>query len=75
MYSTEAGFFEGLRRAVEAVARHRDYPGKDELIGESLEELDNLNRDGRLSDSERDRLRLVLLTSSGWPRRGEALTR
>jgi hypothetical protein len=75
MYFTEAGFFEGLKRAVEVVARHRDYPGKDELVGGSLAEIDDLNRKGRLSDAERDQLRLILLASPGRTLRGEALPR
>ncbi len=75
MYLKEDGFFEGLKRAVEVVARHRDYPGKAELVGLSFEEIDGLNRRGRLSDSERDQLRRILLISPRHVSRGEGLPR
>jgi hypothetical protein len=53
--------FHQLRRAVEIVARHADYPGKQDLIRESLADLDALHHQGRVTAGERLRLRAVLL--------------
>lgn len=56
--------FDDLRRAVETIARHRDFPGKGDLIRDGLGGLDDFHNRGQLTASERDRLRAILLAPS-----------
>jgi hypothetical protein len=56
--------FDELRRAVEVIARHRDFPGKRDLVRDGLDNLDDFHGRGRLTITERDRLRAILLDSA-----------
>ncbi|MFO0888609.1 MAG: hypothetical protein U0790_05605 [Isosphaeraceae bacterium] len=54
-------YFERLVAAVERIARHAYYPGIDEAIDQSLEDVDDLLSAGRITSEQRDALRFVLL--------------
>lgn len=56
--------FQGLRRAAEVIAGHRDYPGKQDLVREGLDDIDGLYHQGRLTTEEKERLRSILLSAT-----------
>jgi hypothetical protein len=57
--------FERLEYTVGMIRRHPYYPGKEQLLDECLEDIDERFRKGRLTAEQRGRLRCVLLESSG----------
>jgi hypothetical protein len=54
-------YFERLIASVERIARHADYPGKDQAVGQCIEDIDDLAIAERITPEERARLREVLL--------------
>jgi hypothetical protein len=54
-------YFERLVASAERIARHADYPGKDQAVGQCLEDIDDLAIAQRISPEERETLRAVLL--------------
>jgi hypothetical protein len=56
-------YFERLAASAERIARHANYPGKDQAVGHCLEDIEDLVLDGRITAEQRDRLRAVLLSS------------
>jgi hypothetical protein len=53
--------FERLERTVGLIKRHPYYPGKELLLDECLEDIDDRFRKGRLTAEQRGLLRCVLL--------------
>jgi hypothetical protein len=53
--------FERLERTVGLIKRHPYYPGKELLLDECLEDIDDRYRQGRLTAEQRGLLRGVLL--------------
>ncbi len=56
--------FQILRHAVEIIAQHRDYPGKQDLVKDGLDDIDDHYRRGRLTVEEKERLRSILLSGT-----------
>jgi hypothetical protein len=56
-------YFDRLAASAERIARHANYPGKDEAVCHCLEDIDDLVLDERITAEQRDRLRAVLLGS------------
>jgi len=56
--------FERLQYTVGMIKRHPYYPGKELLLDECLEDIDERYRMGRLTDEQRGRLREILLEPS-----------
>jgi hypothetical protein len=56
-----SGYFERLVASVERIARHAYYPGIDEAITQSLQDVDDLLNSGQITSDQRDALRFVLL--------------
>jgi len=54
-------YFERLVAAVDRIARHAYYPGIDETIHQSLQDLEDLLASGRITAEERDALQFILL--------------
>jgi hypothetical protein len=54
-------YFERLIASVERIARHADYPGKDQAVGQCLEDIDDLVLAQRITAEQRERLRAVLV--------------
>jgi hypothetical protein len=54
-------YFDRLVGSVERIARHTYYPGIDEAIAQSLQDVDDLRAVGRITEEQRDALRFVLL--------------
>jgi hypothetical protein len=57
--------FERLERTVGMIKRHPYYPGKEVLLDECLEDIDDRFRRGRLTAEQRGRLREILLDPVG----------
>jgi hypothetical protein len=57
--------FERLEYTVGMIKRHPDYPGKEMLLDECLEDIDDRFRRGRLTAEQHGRLRAILLEPSG----------
>jgi hypothetical protein len=57
--------FERLEHTVGMIRRHPYYPGKELLLDECLEDIDDRFRRGRLTAEQRGRLRHVLLDGGG----------
>jgi hypothetical protein len=57
--------FERLERTVGMIKRHPYYPGKEVLLDECLEDIDDRFRRGRLTEEQRGRLREILLEPVG----------
>jgi hypothetical protein len=53
--------FERLEYTVGMIKRHPYYPGKELLLDECLEDIDDRFRQGRLTAEQRGRLREILL--------------
>jgi hypothetical protein len=53
--------YERLERTVGMIKRHPYYPGKEVLLDECLEDIDERYRSGRLTAEQRGRLRGILL--------------
>ncbi len=56
--------FERLEQVVTLIAEHPDYPGKQEVISECLEDIEERSRQGYLSLEQRFRLDTILLKSA-----------
>lgn len=54
-------YFERLVATTEMIARHAAYPGKDQAVGQCLEDIDDLRHDGRITPEQQDLLRNILL--------------
>jgi hypothetical protein len=59
--STMTYEFERLEQTVGMIKRHPYYPGKELLLDECLEDIDERFRLGRLTAEQRGRLREILL--------------
>jgi hypothetical protein len=57
----DATYFERLVAAVERVALHTNFPGKQEAVGLCLGDIDDLADAGRITDEQADALRELLL--------------
>ena len=57
--------FERLANTVGMIKRHPYYPGKELLLDECLEDIDDRYRNGRLTAEQRGRLRGILLEPAG----------
>ena len=53
-------YFERLTASAEMIARHANYPGKDEAVHRCLEDVDDLLLAGRINPEQRDVLRGIL---------------
>jgi hypothetical protein len=53
--------FERLERTIGMIKRHPYYPGKEVLLDECLEDIDDRFRRGRLTAEQRGQLRGILL--------------
>ena len=53
--------FERLEQTIDMIRRHPYYPGKELLMDECLEDIDERCRLGRITEVERGRLRDSLL--------------
>jgi hypothetical protein len=56
--------FERLERTVGMIKRHPYYPGKELILDECLEDIDDRFRCGRLTAEQRGRLKDILLAPS-----------
>ncbi len=63
MMNTMPCEFERLEQTVGMIRRHPYYPGKEVLLDECLEDIDDRFRAGRLTAEQRGRLREILLES------------
>jgi hypothetical protein len=52
--------FDRLEEAAAIIARHPDFPGKDEIVSRCVKEIDDYCREGRLSAEQRARLLVIL---------------
>jgi hypothetical protein len=53
-------YFERLVASAERIARHADYPGKDQAIFQCIEDIDELRLAERITAEEAETLRAVL---------------
>ena len=53
--------FERLEQAVTIIARHADYPGKQETVAECLDDVEDRWRRGHLTLVQRFRLTAILI--------------
>jgi hypothetical protein len=60
--------FERLELTVDMIATHRDYPGKQEVVRECLQEIDERREGGRLTFEQWAKLVAVLLFGQPTPR-------
>jgi len=63
MMNTMTYEFERLEQTVGMIKRHPYYPGKEMVLDECLEDIDERYRLGRLTAEQRGRLREILLES------------
>lgn len=56
--------FERLEQTVGMIKRHPYYPGKELVLDECLEDIDERFRIGRLTADQRGRLREILLQTA-----------
>jgi hypothetical protein len=56
-----ASYFERLVASVERIARHANYPGKDQAVGQCIDDIDDLVLAERITAEQRETLRAVLL--------------
>ncbi|CAN5653110.1 hypothetical protein BH23PLA1_BH23PLA1_19870 [soil metagenome] len=52
--------FERMVETAELIARHPDYPGKQEVVRQCLEEVQDLRDSGRISLCQCERLQFIL---------------
>jgi hypothetical protein len=64
MMNTMTYEFERLEQTVGMIKRHPYYPGKELVLDECLEDIDERYRLGRLTDEQRGRLREILMEST-----------
>jgi hypothetical protein len=65
MMNTMRYEFERLEQTVGMIKRHPYYPGKEAVLDECLEDIDERYRVGRLTADQRGRLREILLEPVG----------
>ena len=58
---SSAPSFERLEQTVTIIARHADYPGKEQVVAECLDDIEDRWRQGQLSLEQRFRLYTILL--------------
>jgi hypothetical protein len=58
---TGTTYFDRLIASAERIARHAEYPGKQQALGQCLEDIDDLVIEERITLEQRDLLRSVLL--------------
>jgi hypothetical protein len=51
----------GLVRVVGVIARHPDFPGKRDAVGECVDDIEERSREGRLTPAQRAELLGILL--------------
>jgi hypothetical protein len=56
--------FERLLETVTIIARHRDYPGKQDVIARCLDDIEHRWRQGRLTQLQRLRLYALLVAAT-----------
>ena len=56
-------YFDRLFASAERIARHADYPGKEQAVGQCLKDIDDLAIAERITAEQRETLRSVLLGS------------
>jgi hypothetical protein len=56
--------FERLEQTIDMIKRHPYYPGKETLLDECLEDIDDRYRRGRLTAEQRGKLRDCILRPS-----------
>jgi hypothetical protein len=54
-------YYERLVSSVERIARHAYYPGKEQVVDQCLEDVEDLSVAGCITPEQREALRLVLL--------------
>jgi hypothetical protein len=59
---TTLAHFDRLMESVEMIARHVDYPGKHRVVDQCAEEIGELSRAGRITDSQEGLLLDILRT-------------
>jgi hypothetical protein len=57
----DSSYFERLVASAERIARHADYPGKDQALGQCIDDIDDLALARRITAEQRETLRAVLL--------------
>jgi hypothetical protein len=58
---TGTTYFDRLIASAERIARHAEYPGKQQALGQCLEDIDDLAIAERITNEQRELLRSVLL--------------
>ena len=58
---SNAPSFERLEQTVTMIARHADYPGKEQVVAECLDDIEDRWRQGQLTLEQRFQLYAVLL--------------
>jgi hypothetical protein len=61
---SDAPSFERLEKSVTIIARHADYPGKNDVVAECLNDVERRWRRGELTSEQRLRLVVILERSS-----------
>jgi hypothetical protein len=64
---TSAVEFQGLVRVVGMIARHPDFPGKQDAVRECVSDIVDRSRQGRLSPVQRAELLRILLSPGADP--------
>jgi hypothetical protein len=54
-------YFDRLIASAERIARHADYPGKQQAVDQCIEDIDDLAVAERITAEQREALRAVLL--------------
>jgi len=54
-------YFDRLVASAERIARHADYPGKQQAVDQCIEDIDDLAIAERITAEQREALRAVLL--------------
>jgi hypothetical protein len=54
-------YFERLVASAERIARHANYPGKAQAVGQCIDDIDDLAQAERITAEQRETLRAVLL--------------
>jgi hypothetical protein len=57
-------YIDRLVASAERIARHCDFPGKEQAVEQCMEDIEELMLTGRISVEQRDMLRNVLVGSS-----------
>ena len=58
---SSAPSFERLEQTVTLIARHADYPGKERVVAECLDDIEDRWRQGQLTLEQQFRLYAILL--------------